>query len=148
MNLAAESRDRLRARMAKIRQKRTRGELTVAAALRAIGVGYRLNVRGLAGSPDFANKSRKWAIFVNGCFWHKHTGCKRATIPKSNARFWREKFVANRLRDARAIRTLRRSGMRVMIIWGCEIDSIDAVRERLSKFLEPRRVDVPETVDH
>ncbi len=105
---------------ARVRQKGTRPELIVAAALRALGVGYRLNVKGLPGSPDFANRSRKWAIFVQGCYWHHHTGCRRATVPRTNEAFWRGKFADNRARDARAVRALRGMGFRVGLVWECE----------------------------
>jgi len=82
--------------MGRVRQKDTRPEQAVAAALRSCGAAYRKNVRGLPGSPDFADRSRKWAVFVHGCFWHRHTGCRRATTPKANRDFWLEKFQANR----------------------------------------------------
>ncbi len=90
--------------MGRVRQRDTRPEQAVALALRSLGIAYRKNVRGLPGSPDFANKSGKWAVFVHGCFWHRHTGCRRATTPKANREFWLTKFAANRTRDARAIR--------------------------------------------
>jgi DNA mismatch endonuclease Vsr len=123
--------------MAGIRQAKTRPEALVAADLRAMGIRYRRNVRSLPGSPDFANVSRRWAIFVNGCFWHQHTGCRRATIPKSNAAFWQEKFRANRARDARAINHLRARGFKVLVVWECSVRHQSA---RLRQILEPRGV--------
>ena len=124
-------------RMAGIRQKGTDIEALVAVALRGLSQHYRKNVRGLPGSPDFANRSRRWAIFVNGCFWHHHTACTKATVPKSNVRFWVEKFDANRRRDARAVRKLRGMGYKVAIVWECERSHIDA---RLRKIFETRGV--------
>lgn len=106
--------------MKRVRQKRTRAEDLVAAMLRGEGLAYRRNVRSLPGSPDFANKTRKWAVFVNGCFWHHHTACRRATIPTHNRDFWVAKFAANRKRDAAKICALRRLGYRVRLIWECE----------------------------
>jgi DNA mismatch endonuclease, patch repair protein len=129
--------------MARVRQRGTAAEIAVAAVLRNLGCGYRLNVRSLPGSPDFANRKRQWAIFVHGCFWHHHTGCTRATIPKANAVFWREKFEANRKRDAKAIRSLRRANFRVVTIWECETARFASLEARLSKVLKSRRVDVP-----
>ena len=126
--------------MARVRQKGSAAELEVAAALRSLGAAYRKNVRSLPGSPDFANRRRRWAVFVNGCFWHQHTGCHRATVPKANNTFWVEKFTANRKRDARAVLALRRAGFRVAIIWECEADHAET---RLSKVLEPRGVGLP-----
>ncbi len=97
--------------MARVRQRGTTPELVVASILRNLGLAYRLNVRGLAGSPDFSNRRRRWAIYVHGCFWHQHTGCKHATMPKANEAFWRDKFTTNRRRDANAIRSLAPLGV-------------------------------------
>ncbi|HEX4556000.1 MAG TPA: very short patch repair endonuclease [Xanthobacteraceae bacterium] len=134
--------------MARVRQKGTAAELVVATSLRSLGASYRVNVRKLPGSPDFANRTRKWAVFVHGCFWHQHARCKRATVPKSNRKFWQEKFASNRQRDQRAIRKLRRSGYRVAVVWECETSDDDLIRAKLSQILESRRVDVRKTVDH
>lgn len=115
----------LSARMKRVRRTRTDLEEVVAAALRALGVRYRRNVRSLPGSPDFANQRRGWAMFVNGCFWHGHRACRLATVPKSNTRFWTEKLAANRRRDASKIRELRRLRFRVTLIWQCQISGED-----------------------
>jgi DNA mismatch endonuclease Vsr len=122
------------ARMAGIRQKGTKIETMVAIVLRDLGLRYRKNVKQLPGSPDFANRSGRWAIFVNGCFWHHHTGCRRATVPKSNINFWTIKFRDNRRRDARAIRRLRHAGYHVVIIWECQEERI---RTKLTNILGP-----------
>ena len=119
--------------MSRVRQRGTEAELAVAAVLRQLGVGYRLNVTSLPGSPDFANRKMKWAIFVHGCFWHRHTGCKRATLPKTNQDFWRDKFLANRVRDARAIRTLRSLGFKVSLVWECQTEDSTRLLVRLTK---------------
>lgn len=112
--------------LGRVRQTRTAPEEAVAAALRALGLAYRRNVKTLPGSPDFANARRRFAIFVNGCFWHRHTGCPRATLPKNNRAFWEAKFAANRARDARAVRALRRRGFRVLVVWECEVAEVGA----------------------
>ena len=124
--------------MARIRQKGTKIETIVATVLRDLGAHYRKNVKKLPGSPDFANRSRRWAVFVNGCFWHHHEGCPRATVPKSNRKFWITKFRDNKSRDARCIGRLRRAGFRVVVIWECQENR---VRGKLTKILEPRGVD-------
>jgi DNA mismatch endonuclease (patch repair protein) len=111
--------------LGRVRQRDTTAERIVGAALRRLGLSYRKNVRSLPGSPDFANKTRRWAVFVNGCFWHQHRGCKRATIPKNNRDFWVAKFAANRRRDAAAIRALRRMGFRVAVVWECEAGEVE-----------------------
>lgn len=112
----------------------------MAAACRELGLSFRRNVRNLPGSPDLANQSKGWAIFVNGCFWHRHTGCKRATIPKRNHDFWTDKFIANRRRDAQKIRQLRGAGFRVVLVWECEIDDVQQLGRRLSDLGKPRIV--------
>ena len=120
--------------MAGVRQRGTAAELRVGAALRELKLGYRKNVKGLPGSPDFANRRGKWAVFVNGCYWHHHHACRRATIPKANRDFWVAKFTANRSRDARAIRQLRARGFRVLIVWECQLHNVG---ERLRRSLNP-----------
>lgn len=122
--------------LGRVRRARTAPEEVVARILRGLGLAYRRNVRTLPGSPDFANRRRRFAIFVNGCFWHRHRGCRRATIPKSNREFWTEKFAANRRRDAARIRTLRAAGFRVLVIWECEVESC---APRLERVLGGRR---------
>lgn len=124
-------------RMAGIRQKGTKIEAAVAMALRELGLHYRKNVKQLPGSPDFANQTRRWAVFVNGCFWHHHSGCPRATVPKSNSEFWRKKFHDNRRRDARAIRQLRQANYQVILIWECEQDRL---RLKLGEISEAGRI--------
>jgi len=138
----SEARSRL---LARVRQRGTAAELAVGVVLRRLGLSYRKNVRSLPGSPDFANRRRRWAVFVQGCFWHAHTGCRRATTPRANREFWIAKFARNRGRDAEAVRALRRMGFRVVLIWECELE--DAERH-LSKVLEASRVDVTEPLDH
>ena len=125
--------------MARVRQRGTAPELVVASILRDLGLPYRLNVRALAGSPDFSNRRRRWAVYVHGCFWHRHTGCRHATMPKANAAFWRDKFATNRRRDAKAIRSLRREGFRVVLVWECETRETGRLRARLAKALADLR---------
>ena len=111
------------ARMAQVRRAGTKPELIVRAYLSARGVRYRTQNRDLPGSPDLANRTRQWAIFVHGCFWHQHTACRFATKPKSNAKFWKAKFDANRARDRRARKLLAATGFRVATLWECEVTS-------------------------
>lgn len=126
--------------MGRVRQRGTSAEQDVGRTLRSLGLRYRKNTKGLPGSPDFSNKSARWALFVNGCFWHHHTNCRKATVPRTNSEFWREKFFANRRRDAEKICALRAKGYRVLIIWGCELGDTRGLVERLSKMLKPRGV--------
>ena len=129
--------------MSRVRQRGTAAELAVGKLLRESGLSYRLNVKSLPGSPDFANRLRRWAIFVHGCFWHHHTACQRATVPKSNRTFWSKKFADNRRRDARDIRLLRRRGFRVLIVWECETKRSYALTTRFSKVLKSGRIGMP-----
>lgn len=121
--------------MQRVRRAGTPVEDEVARACRELGLSYRRNVKSLPGSPDLANKNRRWAIFVNGCFWHAHTGCTRATIPKRNYVFWTSKFKANRRRDARRIRELRALGYRVLLVWECQCREAPKLRGRLSMLI-------------
>lgn len=110
--------------MKRVRRSDTEPEQQVAAILREIGIRTRRNVKGLPGTPDFANKTRKVAIFVHGCFWHGHVGCRYATVPKRNAAFWAAKIAANRARDLRKARELRRLGYRVLTVWSCRPERV------------------------
>lgn len=137
MKRAKPSSPEISRRMKVLKKAGTSIELEVGRVLRDNGARYRKNVKGLPGCPDFANRSRKWAVFVNGCFWHHHTSCPRATIPKSNRDFWEQKFAANRSRDARAVKNLRAAGYTVRLIWECQRSDI---ARRLDQIFEPRRV--------
>lgn len=117
--------------MKRVKRKGTPAERVVARHCRALNLHYRLNVEALPGSPDVANKTRRWAIFVNGCFWHRHKNCRLATAPKRNFGFWQSKFDENRRRDARKVRELRRLGFRVAIVWQCETNDEETLSRRL-----------------
>lgn len=109
-------------RLGRVRQKDTSPEQIVRAALSEMGIKYRLDAKDLPGSPDIVNRSKKWAVFVHGCYWHHHEGCRKATIPKRNREFWIAKFAANRARDARAVEVLEALGYRVIVVWQCETE--------------------------
>jgi len=109
--------------MSRIRSKNTKPEVRLRKGLFALGYRYRVNVRGLAGSPDIVLPRYRTCIFVNGCFWHGHQGCRRFVAPKSNAEFWRTKVRNNRERDLRNYRDLEARGWRTMVVWECELTS-------------------------
>jgi DNA mismatch endonuclease (patch repair protein) len=119
--------------MKRVRQSRTGAEEAVAVGLRQAGLAYRRNVKALPGAPDFANRRRKWAIFVNGCFWHHHKNCRRGTLPKQNRAFWLEKFAANRARDARKAWALRGQGFYVAFVWECEAFDPERLAPRVAR---------------
>ena len=102
--------------MSRIRSKNTKPELIVRKVLHNSGIRYRLHARNLPGKPDLSNKSKIFAIFVNGCFWHQHKGCKRASIPKL------EKNV-NRFKEN--LDRLDTMGYRTAVIWECEVNDLE-----------------------
>jgi DNA mismatch endonuclease (patch repair protein) len=121
-------------RMKCVRRTGTEAELCVRRACRHLGMRYRVKNRDLPGSPDLANRSRGWAIFVHGCFWHRHNNCKKATTPKTNRAFWSNKLSCNQDRDKRVAASLRRLRFRVLILWQCEIESATILSQRLALF--------------
>ena len=138
--LGADSRrhvpDAVRSRiMRSVRRERTSPELAVARFLRSKGVRFRTNVPSLPGSPDLANKKRRFAVYVHGCFWHRHSGCKKATTPKDNAEFWKRKFEQNVARDRRKEAALRDLGFEVAVVWECEVADEDRLRYALRNVL-------------
>ena len=118
-SVAAETRSRI---MARIRAKDTIPEITVRRYLHARGFRYRLHDRGLAGTPDLVLPRFRAAVFVNGCFWHRHVGCRLAYTPKTRTEFWEAKFRSNIERDARASATLEAQRWTVLTVWECQVD--------------------------
>lgn len=109
--------------MARIRAKDTSPELKVRSYLHSTGLRFRKNVSHLPGKPDIVLPRFRTVVFVHGCFWHRHRGCRFAYEPKTRKKFWREKFAANVRRDRLVVGELRRSGWRVRTIWECEVQS-------------------------
>jgi len=123
--------------MRSIRQKGTAPEMVVRRIAHAIGARYRLHHKDLPGRPDLVFPSRRLCIFVHGCFWHRHPGCRLASSPGSNVEFWQEKFARNVERDARKENELRAAGWRVEIVWECETRDPVLLKERLRALLFP-----------
>ncbi len=126
--------------MKAVRQRDTAPEKAVRTILHRLGARYRVCPRDLPGRPDIANKSARWCIFVHGCFWHGHASCPRARLPKTNHRWWAEKIVANKERDARKEQAMRELGFRVAVVWQCEIDDPLRLARRLERFVEGPRM--------
>jgi len=118
-------------RLSRQRQEDTRPERLVRRLLAGLGHRFRLHNRDLPGSPDCANRTRRWVVFVHGCYWHHHPGCPRATVPKRNRAWWKEKFRDNRRRDARVAAALATDGYRVVTIWECECEDVVTLQKRL-----------------
>jgi DNA mismatch endonuclease (patch repair protein) len=114
--------------MAGISGKDTRPELKVRSWLHTHGFRFRLHVSGLPGKPDLVLPKWKTAIFVNGCFWHHHEGCRNAVMPKSNRQFWYEKINANVARDEKNKKLLESQGWKVFVIWECQVDEPTLVK--------------------
>lgn len=127
--------DRTTAAMAKVRQSRTTPEERVAATLRDLGLAYRRNVKSLPGKPDFANRSKGWAVQVHGCFWHQHD-CKRGTMPSHNREAWQAKFARNKQRDAEVDARLTAGGLKVVTVWECETKDSVGLKNKLRTYLE------------
>ena len=125
-------------RMSRIRSRDTTPELVVRHTVHRMGYRYRLHRRDLPGTPDLVFGPRRKVIFVHGCFWHLHQGCRRARMPKSRVDFWRPKLEGNRARDERNRAELERNRWGVMVIWECEIKDRSDLEERIEKFLGPR----------
>src|SRR5882672_3138207 len=121
-------------RMKAVRQRDTQPETLLRRFLHARGLRFRVCPGDLPGRPDVANKSRRWCIFVHGCFWHGHRGCKLARLPRTNSEWWAAKISANRKRDARKARAMRALGFRVEIVWQCTLDD-DRELKRLARTL-------------
>lgn len=107
--------------MSSIRGKNTRPERILRSLLFARGFRYRLHVRGLPGSPDLVFPKHRAVVFVHGCFWHRHEGCRYTTNPRTNEVFWQQKFQENVDRDRRHVEALRGLGWRVATVWECAL---------------------------
>lgn len=120
--------------MSAVPQRHTKPEMVVRRMCHALGRRFRLHRRDLPGSPDLVFPKDRKAIFVHGCFWHRH-GCRWTTTPKSNAGFWQKKFDRNVERDREAIADLRSGGWDVLVVWQCQIKDREHLVERLASFL-------------
>ena len=107
--------------MSKIRSKDTKPELALRKALYARGFRYRVNDKKLPGKPDIVLPKYKTVIFLHGCFWHRHEGCKYAYTPKTNTEFWVDKITSNAERDKVNVEKLTALGWNIVTVWECEI---------------------------
>ena len=122
--VSPEQRSRM---MAGIRGRDTEGELVVRRYLHRAGLRFRVNDRTLPGSPDLTVPMYRAAVFVHGCFWHRHAGCRFATTPATRIEFWQAKFAANVVRDRTISAELRKLGWRPFVIWECEVRDLDRI---------------------
>lgn len=132
--------------MSRVRNKDTAPELVVRKALFKAGLRYRIHVKTLPGSPDLVFHKYRCVVFVNGCFWHGHEGCRKARLPTSNERFWKEKIIRNKRHDSEVNERLNELGWRVIIIWQCQIKEflsnianyVDSITKKSTSFSESR----------
>lgn len=117
--------------MAGIRGKDTRPELMVRRYLHSRGLRFRIHVANLPGKPDIVFPKYRKVVFVHGCFWHQHAGCKYATLPSSRAAFWANKLSDNVARDQYQIAALEGLGWGVLVVWECELGGVSARLESL-----------------
>jgi DNA mismatch endonuclease (patch repair protein) len=124
--------------MSKIKGKDTKPEMIVRSTCHDLGLRYRLHRKDLPGTPDIVFPKHRLCLFVHGCFWHRHPGCKYAYTPKSRLDFWLPKLAKNVERDTKAQQELEAAGWRVWIIWECQTKNIDALRSEIKKMIGPK----------
>jgi len=129
--LSAEARSRI---MRAVRDKDTGPEMAVRKCLFREGYRYRLHVKTLPGTPDVVFPAKKRAIFINGCFWHQH-GCASSRLPASNRTYWWPKLKHNQARDAENLKALRAAGWKCLVLWECQLNGTQRIRQRLLRFL-------------
>jgi len=122
--------------MARVSGSNTKPEIIVRKILYGLGFRYRLNVRKLAGTPDIVLSKQKKVVFVNGCFWHGHKGCKRSKRPTTNIAFWNRKIDQNIKRDKNSLKELRRLGWKPLVIWECQTKKPESLENRLIRFFK------------
>jgi DNA mismatch endonuclease (patch repair protein) len=133
--LTPEARSRL---MARVRGKDTKPELAVRRLLHAMGYRFRLHRKDLPGTPDIVLPGRGTAIFVHGCFWHRHSGCRYATVPGTRPDYWIPKFARNVERDEQARQALKDAGWVVGVIWECQTKDPSGLEALIKDFLFSR----------
>jgi DNA mismatch endonuclease, patch repair protein len=116
--------------MSRVRSKDTGPEMRVRRLAHALGFRFRLHRKDLAGTPDLTFPKHRVALFVHGCFWHRHPGCSKASMPKTRVEFWKDKFQRNEQRDDIVKSSLEALGWRIMIVWECQVKEGDQL-ERL-----------------
>lgn len=119
--VSKEKRSRM---MSGIKGKNTKPELLLRSALHKLGFRFRIQRKDLPGKPDIVLPKYKTIIFIHGCFWHRHLGCKYAYTPKSNIEFWTSKLEGNVIRDRLTEKALEEMGWRILIVWECEIKTL------------------------
>ena len=121
--------------MSKIRSNNTKPEILLRKALFAKGLRYKINDKKLQGKPDIVLSKYKTVIFVHGCFWHNHKGCKRAHLPKSNIEYWENKIRTNEERDFKNKEVLKKLGWNIIVVWECELNTKEKIEQTVMKLI-------------
>ncbi len=124
--------------MSRIKGRNTIPEKLVRSLLHRLGYRFSLHRRDLPGKPDIVMPRHQTVVFVHGCFWHMHKGCKDASIPKTRLLWWTEKLADNAARDKRHRNALRRLGWRVLTVWECETGKPEKLGRRLKRLVRPQ----------
>ncbi|UOD30873.1 DNA mismatch endonuclease Vsr [Massilia violaceinigra] len=124
--------------MRQVKAKNTKPEIAVRRLIYAAGFRYRLHVTHLPGKPDIVFLGRRKVIFVHGCFWHGHDGCRYGRLPKEREDFWREKIKNNQARDLRNIIDLETTAWKVLVVWQCELKDCESLLEKLNEFIKKK----------
>jgi len=122
--------------MSRIRSKDTKPEMLVRSLLHQMGYRFRLHRKDLPGTPDIVLPKYKTIIFVHGCYWHRHKGCKYAYTPKSRVGFWQKKFQGNVERDRKHKRALKTLGWKVIVIWECQTKLLNLIERQFKQKLQ------------
>jgi len=128
------------AAMGRIRRSDTKPEWAVRRLLHRLGYRFRTQWKAAPGRPDVAFPGRRRIIFVHGCFWHQHDGCRHARIPATRTEFWAAKFERNKARDARDLARAADDGWEALVIWECEVADQANLEARLKAFVGPTRL--------
>lgn len=119
----------------------TKPELVVRRVLHGLGLRFRIQRNDLPGTPDIVLPKHRTVVFVHGCYWHRHEGCSKATVPKTRVDFWKTKFEQNVRRDRKNEDELLRQGWTVLTIWECETKQIDNLRAKLMQVFGPHLIE-------
>jgi len=117
--------------MSRVGSKNTKPELIVRSYLHRLGFRFKIHEKNLPGRPDIVLPKHRCVVFVNGCFWHRHKGCARASMPTTRVDFWQSKFERNISRDQKNLCLLKKAKWKVCLVWECEIDKISRRTEKL-----------------
>ncbi len=121
--------------MSRIKSKNTKPEMVIRSLLHSMGLRFRIHRKDLPGTPDVTLPKFKSVIFIHGCYWHRHEGCKYSTDPKTNKAYWLKKFYITKKRDISNQKSLAELGWNVIIVWECQINDVEAIHDRLAKEL-------------